>query len=203
MKAILISIKPKWVAKILNGEKTIEIRKSCPQVFKNLKPYECCSIDVYIYCSKDKQNLLHKNCADIYWVEDIEFKTKNKKLGLKTQPYLNGKVVAKFTLNKVEEITNRYYKGMLIDSCLTNYELNNYLGNCIGYAWHISNLVIFDTPKELSEFRKLNTPSYEQTKPFAEIFGKPYTQEEYKTQCERFGFTLTKAPQSWQFIEVE
>ena len=28
MKAILISIKPKWVAKILNGEKDIEVRKS-------------------------------------------------------------------------------------------------------------------------------------------------------------------------------
>ena len=28
MKHIMISIKPKWVAKILNGEKTIEIRKS-------------------------------------------------------------------------------------------------------------------------------------------------------------------------------
>ena len=31
MKAIMISIKPKWVAKILNGEKTIEIRKAMPK----------------------------------------------------------------------------------------------------------------------------------------------------------------------------
>ena len=28
MKAIMISIKPKWCAKIMNGEKTIEVRKS-------------------------------------------------------------------------------------------------------------------------------------------------------------------------------
>ena len=46
MKSILISIKPKWVAKILNGEKTIEIRKTMPK----------CDlpIDVYIYCTKEK-----------------------------------------------------------------------------------------------------------------------------------------------------
>ena len=47
-KAILISIKPKYVAKILNGEKTIEIRKTMP---KDLP------IDVYIYCPKDKEKL--------------------------------------------------------------------------------------------------------------------------------------------------
>ena len=28
MKAIMISIKPKWCAKIMNGEKTIEVRKN-------------------------------------------------------------------------------------------------------------------------------------------------------------------------------
>lgn len=31
MKKILISIKPKWTAKILNGEKTLEIRKTAPK----------------------------------------------------------------------------------------------------------------------------------------------------------------------------
>ena len=50
MKSILISIKPKWVAKILNGEKTIEMRKTMP---KSDLP-----IDVYIYCTKDRENLV-------------------------------------------------------------------------------------------------------------------------------------------------
>ena len=171
MKAILISIKPKWVAKILNGEKTIEIRKIMPK----------CDlpIDVYIYCTKNKE-LLHKNCADIYWVEDTNFKAKNKKLGLETQPYLNGKVVAKFTLNKVEEIiscklpfvenemprNNYYYMGnqcessICLNACLSmkDLELDNYLKGNIGYAWHISNLEIFDRPKELGEFRYATCP---------------------------------------------
>ena len=99
MKAILISIKPKWVAKILNGEKTIEIRKTMPK----------CDlpIDVYIYVSKNdgrlyqdfsicKEYIYDKGVKDLqYWV-------------------YNGQVVAKFTLNKVEEIG--YTPRTLFDS---------------------------------------------------------------------------------------
>ena len=169
MKSILISIKPKWVAKILNGEKTIEIRKTMPK----------CDlpIDVYIYCTKDKEPCF----AGV------------PRSGKYT--VLNGKVVAKFTLNKVEEITNRYCKGMLIDSCLTNYELNNYLGNSVGYAWHISNLKIFDEPKELSEFNKYGCEQYD--KDVCAVYGE---RGHLYTNC---FFHLTKAPQSMCYIESE
>lgn len=43
MKAILISIKPKWCKKIASGEKTIEVRKIAPQEV----PFKA-----YIYCCK-------------------------------------------------------------------------------------------------------------------------------------------------------
>ena len=184
MKAIMISIKPKWVAKILNGEKTVEIRKTMPK----------CDlpIDVYIYCTKDRfSGCLYDEMTKKY------------------EPYmgthmLNGKVVAKFTLNKVEEwdIWQEDLEEKIKLACLSTKEFDDYSKGQVAYAWHISNLVIFDEPKELSEFKKPNTPSYEQTKPFAEMFGEPYTQEEYKKQCERFGFVLTKAPQSWCYVEV-
>ena len=52
MKEILISIKPKWVEKILNGEKTIEIRKTMPKCELPCK--------VYIYCTKGKEETVHK-----------------------------------------------------------------------------------------------------------------------------------------------
>ena len=193
MKAILISIKPKYVAKILNGEKTIEIRKTMPK----------CDlpIDVYIYCTKDKE-LLHKNYVDIYWVEDKDFQAKNKKFGIKTQPYLNGKVVAKFTLNKVEEIS--YSNGIYMvwnytthRVCITEKEMVNYLKHKKGYAWHISNLVIFGKPKELSEFKHYNKPNCDNC-PFQ------YSALcEYHIEVECDDIPLTKSPQSWQFIEVE
>ena len=219
MKAILISIKPKWVAKILNGEKTIEVRKTCPTQLRGDTPIKPEPIDVYIYCTKDKQNMLHKNCINIYWCEDSNFKATNKKLGIKTQPYFNGKVVAKFTLNKVEDvrfIMDYHYgghyniasysneKAFERDCCLSLREIDNYINkdnlykrDKIGYAWHIDNLVIFDKPKELSEFkvkRKIN-----------ECSGCKYLDTdtyEHCINCEEIK-PLTKAPQSYMYVEVE
>ena len=57
----------------------------------------------------------------------------------------------------------------------------------VGYAWRISNLEIFDIPKELSEF---------------------YTKQKIFIGMNNNGFDsylkvpLTKAPQSWGYIEV-
>lgn len=42
-KAVLISIRPKWVEKIVSGEKTIEVRKTRPKLDT---PFKC-----YIYCT--------------------------------------------------------------------------------------------------------------------------------------------------------
>lgn len=165
-KAVLISIKPKWVVKILNGEKTIEVRKS--------KPKCDLPIDVYIYCTKQNAK---------YYIENKIYNS-----------MINGKVVAKFTLNKVEEIENCVdilttktldCSQVLTQSCLNYEELHNYLDadyGYKGYAWHISNLVIFDKPKDLSEFRK-----YYRSKGFPQ----------------NRSWNLTKAPQSWCYVESE
>lgn len=186
MKSILISIKPKYVADILNCRKTIEIRKTMPK----------CDlpIDVYIYCTKDKKyGYCWNGCDDIC-----------------------GKVVAKFTLNKVikfDLIEEQKYKGNSNDdilkynkcirkqneiakkSCLTICDLIYYcdtkaLGTnqkeMIGYAWHISNLVIFDKPKELSEFIKWSWL-------YEGVNGMKRFLLAYPP--------LTKAPQSWCYVE--
>lgn len=164
MKAILISINPKWVAKILNGEKTLEIRKTFPK----------CDlpIDVYIYCTKDKKyaNLINRG------------------------GFLTGMVVAKFTLNKVEEIKFDD-KQVQERACLTEDELFDYLfintpyqeDMRKGYAWHIDNLEIFDKPKELKEFFV-----YSHSVAGVGLDGKDKTFEILKP--------LTKAPQSYCFI---
>lgn len=196
-KAIMISVKPKWVAKILNGEKTIEIRKTMPK----------CDlpIDVYIYCTKDKKDYL---CKPNEWGMPFP---KTYALGGKCCKNYNGKVVAKFALNKVERFEwdscGRDNNGYWLDNgerfdlkhtCLTYEELFAYVKSDVGYAWHISNLEIFDKPKELSEFKHW-------------VFYKkcekcPYGKNDYDyglcSQCCEIK-PLTKAPQSWQFIEVE
>lgn len=175
MKSILISIKPKWVAKILNGEKTIEIRKSMPK----------CDlpIDVYIYCSKDKSVL--RGVSAYAHLPHPRMDGKPTIRFNKDFPVLNGKVVAKFTLNKVEEI--RFDdKEVQRKACLTEDELFDYLfvnepyheDMKKGYAWHIDDLVIFDEPKELSEFIQSKRKNYEEP-------------------------AVQKAPKSWCYVEVE
>lgn len=197
-KAIMISIKHEWCAKIMNGEKTIEIRKNkaLANAIQKLID-ENGYADIYVYCSKDTKNLLHKNCADIYWVEDKDFRNKNKQLGLQTQPILNGKVLFKFRCYKVEEI--RFDdKEVQRKACLTEDELFGYLfvnepyheDMKTGYAIHISDLEIFDEPKELSEFK-----SYKKNIVNTKINGMVF-----ETELDN---SLIKAPQNMVYVEVE
>ena len=135
MKAIMISIKPQWVEKILNGGKTIEIRKTTPKCELPCK--------VYIYCTKGKK--LYKCVSN--FDEDL----------------LNSKVVAEFTLNKVDTLErdlndwlpkNRYdvSNDLLKDINSNQEQLWNYGQGKTLYAWHIDDLKVYDKPKELSEF---------------------------------------------------
>ena len=169
-KAILISIKPKWVAKILNGKKTFEIRKRFPKDYVGW---------VYIYCTKDKKyaNLINRG------------------------GFLTGMVVARFWCDKVENIQciwsyaagncyepETFYEHDLLEkSCLTYSELNEYLNGKNGYAIHITKLEIFDKPKEIGEFN---------TKHYPQFAGLVKNTIHYELQ------PLTKAPQSWCYIEV-
>lgn len=187
MKAIMMSIRPQWIAKILNKEKTIEIRKRFPVDYVGW---------VYIYCTKKYDECL-------WYKKDSQRYVLN--YGKPTNDYLNGKVVARFWCDKVEEIYNdsdEYYecyyqtdtlamKDLCEQSCLDYNELNDYLCEEQGYAIHITNLEIFDKPKEISEFKYY--------KKFSEIdYMLPIPRKE---TCERL-VALTRAPESWQFIEI-
>lgn len=176
MKSVMLTIRLKWFYLTYKGIKTIEVRKSYPKDFVG---------DVYEVVSKTN---FEKDLMEIPENEREFFKQ------------FKGKVGLKFTLNKVEEIHQnyqielgswRYYENEeTIEelACLDNGDLQDYLDMKTGYAWHISNLEIFDKPKELSGF---------------------YGNKQYFVGCgngidktPRYA-RLTKAPQSWQFIESE
>lgn len=149
MKAIILSVQPQWVGAILNGKKTIEIRKSVPKGFNG---------DVYIYCTKSPVlNTYIANGKRWYLINDD---------GGGGYTRLNGKVVAKFTLNKWQEINNEpsYYDEWFKyreTSCVSFNEWYEYFTwgkNGGGFAWQIDNLVIFDTPISLSEFGLKHSP---------------------------------------------
>ena len=135
MKAIMISISSQYIEKILNGGKTIEIRKTMPKCELPCK--------VYIYRTKGKK--LYKCVSN--FDEDL----------------LNGKVVAEFTLNKVDTLErdlndwlpkNRYdvSNDLLKNINLNQNELWNYGQGKTLYAWHIDDLKVYDKPKLLQVF---------------------------------------------------
>ena len=159
-KCIIISIRPEWVEKILNGKKTIEIRKSIPK----------CDlpINVYIYCTKGKGTKKQPSlcCMTLYDYneETGKFEKVYTEYALNAWKSLSldGKIVAKFTLNKVERFDVPYpayfyevkekLQHITDGSCLKLMSLHHYLKNDSGYAWHIDNLEIFDKPMELNNF---------------------------------------------------
>ena len=75
------------------------------------------------------------------------------------------------------------YWDILDGSCLTPNELVCYGEWKTLYAWHISNLVIYDKPKELSEFRL-----YDCGVKFEDGYPMP-TRE------------IKRPPQSWCYVE--
>ena len=137
-KAVLISIKPEWCALIAAGEKTVEVRKNKPKI---KTPFKC-----YIYCSG-------KNTSDPHKLLETHSNDKIHRC--------NGKVWAEFVCNNIRLFDVPYpayqYKlnpEILIASGLTYCQLHRYAYHDALFAWHISDFVLYDTPKELNEFRK-------------------------------------------------
>ena len=153
MKAVLISIQPKWCELIASGKKTVEVRKTKPKLETPFK--------VYIYCTKGKP--LMKTAGNSCFI-DNEYRQGENLYGL--YELVNGKVIGEFVCEDITDIryheaADGYAVGMshpLCDffaesTCLKYEELHKYLQGNKGYGWHISDLVIYDKPRELSEFR--------------------------------------------------
>ena len=197
MKAVLISIQPKWVEKIANGEKTIEVRKTAP---KCKEPFKC-----YIYCtSSDVHSALVVGDGNAKLIHCCNYKSAIPVGGA----IGNGKVIGEFVCDKVYEIVNGkssfFCNGatrsetnlVATQSCLDFCDMAAYLGDKNGYGWHISDLKIYDKPKELSEFWKVGKC------PYATENGCTYNYHCFRAgQMNRCGETLTPPPQSWQYVE--
>lgn len=207
MRAILISIRPQWVEKILNGEKTIEIRKTKPNIKLPCK--------VYIYCTKGKPYLYRVN-------DDNKFELTNKlrfqdsSCFVKDYNAQNGKVVAEFTLKNIS-YWQPYWTPEVMHicdisekSCVSIEDLMKYCGDGIIYAWHIDDSKIYDKPKELSQFRKdLDCDDYPCNKG-----GKnsdcEYCYYDYSEGCQACGIdfdgehciykAIKRPPQSWCYV---
>lgn len=132
-KAILMSIRPEWVAKILSGEKTVEIRKKFPKGYKGW---------VYIYCTKGDyigylSNRYIGKIVARFWCDG-------------TLEFVNGAHIGV----EGREWYCDDYELILKPSCLSEEQLTEYSPDLSFYAIPIERLEIFEKPKKLSEFKK-------------------------------------------------
>ena len=141
MKAVLISIRPKWVEKITRGEKTLEVRKTRPKLET---PFKC-----YIYCTGVKGSPLG---------EYVEVHRKTGGAVDEWQEKVMGEFICDTILPVRVECNSPADLGAGIEvpgTCLTDREIIDYLGSGKqGYLWHISDLKIYDTPRKLGTFER-------------------------------------------------
>lgn len=153
MTKILMSFQPKWVAKILDGEKTIEVRK---HQFKT-------GDEIYMYCTKDR------------------------KYSYAVREYQKGKVVAKYVVGEVYKIEVDSEQHKFWSKKETCMSLDDFIVHCGGndlYAHEITNLQIFDKPKELGEFKRIRD---------YDLHDGIYKEPIYET--------ITKAPRNFIYVE--
>ena len=182
MKSVLISIRPKWCEKICNGEKTIEVRKSAPKEV----PFKC-----YIYCTAS-------NAHDALVVGGGEAKLIhccNYKSAIPVGGVIgNGKVIGEFICRGIMQPFHSL-RLMAKESCLTEEELVTYSNGKPLYGWRISDLKIYDKPKELSEFRKKGFMTEEEW-----LFNLyPNTHCHYEAWAKKF--EIARPPQSYMRVK--
>ena len=170
-KAVMLSIRPEWCAKICSGVKTVEIRKTRPKL---KTPFKC-----YIYKTLPKSG---------DWNDT------------------DGRIIGEFVCDCITPLYNvcmddwkrlagglhRIEKELVSQACLTEAQLHTYAGGKNCFAWHISDLEIYDRPKELSEFKG-------PCKIEADCCACPYYNYT-KMDCD--GRKIKRPPQSWCYVEV-
>lgn len=186
MKAVLISIQPKWCEKIASGEKTVEIRKTKPKLET---PFKC-----YIYMTTgdasipDGHGMIHHHSG--------------------------GKcVIGEFVCNRIDEFSRRITtfentrcgsfvpKEELAKTCLEVVTINDYLKGSPGYFWHISDLKIYRAPKSLRCFRN-PCAEYEKDDPRCGNCDYYHSMGEYPAECVCDGAKpVARPPQSWFYVE--
>lgn len=146
MKSVLISIQPKWCELIANGKKTVEVRKTKPKLETPFK--------ANIYCTKNKDTLwildktereYHSKIASIFTAKAVGGATK-----------ANGKVIGEFICDYVLghcEMANADIAEY--ESCVSREDILKYSNGKEVFGWHISDLVIYDKPREVERLAKL------------------------------------------------
>ena len=199
-KAVLISIRPDWCKKILRREKTVEVRKTRPKLETPFK--------VYIYCTKTAEG----------WLRTVPVQGWQR---------LDGFVIGEFTCYEIDTIrrmgidNNFDYCYLSLNefgnddiaieirdikkSRIPKSELNSYARSAPElFAWHISDMKVYDVPRSLDEFSRFGFWGINGTG-----FCGNYSCENYEPPdscmtpptCKINGCFVCRPPQSWCYVE--
>ena len=186
-KAVIISIRPKWVEKIASGEKTIEVRKTRPKLATPFKAYLYvtagnlsyrCPNGMICHCNGGRAVIGEFVCNKVDWITRIGFS--------------GFSVPSRYSICSHSNMSVLPINDLLYAARLTYSELADYLAGGEGYGWHISNLRIYDKARELSEFRRATDP--------CDSCHAEYTRE--CTDCKKWGGDIKRPPQSWCYVEA-
>ena len=95
----------------------------------------------------------------------------------------SGKVIGEFVCDHITNLftNSRFWldEKAVEQACLTGNQIREYANGKDAYGWHISDLQIYDKPRELSEFHKPTMPT-----------GLRYEDDAIK-----------RPPESWRYVE--
>ncbi len=186
-KAVMLSVRPKWVEKIASGEKTIEVRKTRPKLATPFKAYLYvtagylsyrCPNGMICHCNGGRAVIGEFVCNKVDWITRIGFP--------------GSPVPSRYSICSHSNMSVLPINDLLYAARLTYPELADYLAGGEGYGWHISDLLIYDQPRELSEFRRANDP--------CDSCHAEYTWE--CTGCKKLSGDIKRPPQSWCYVEA-
>ena len=178
-KAVMLSIRPKWCAKIIIGRKTMELRKSVPKLEV---PFKC-----YISCTSGHPYISVKG-------GNLDRDT----VRTNTVGRCNGKVIGEFVCDYILqrcEMANADIAEQ--QSCVRREDIYfkySEEGKHYIYGWHISSLRIYDEARELTEFRR-SCPNDLYCESCAMYW-------ENNGTCGNESLQIRRPPQSWCYVEA-
>lgn len=207
MKAVMKSVSTQICEKVTCGDCTILVSKTAPKYKVPFKGY--------IYCCKAKSQWRYSDYEGAYENSKGEI--------VYAQQHIIGEFICDEIIEWQYDKGHQYYVDYP-DDCTSYFpylkchseatglkcsEIENYGKGKTLYGLHISDLKIYDTPKTLAEFYKCGAKSFEELSDTEDLCSYcsrtgfcegRWCDEAYQNYLD-VDFALTRAPQSWQYVE--
>ena len=180
MQSILLPIKPKHCESIINGKQTIVVVRTRPKIET---PFKC-----YMYCTKDKDNVLWQN-KTYYYCDDRSHNLFDKSL--------NNKVIGEFTCYSIINLfsSSKFWldEDIVKKTGLLQEDIIKFANGAEKiYGWYILNNILYDNPKYIDDFKKFNRKCW-----YTDL---GLAKRDYD-ECRDYNCMIQKTPSHWIYTE--